>query len=298
MTEENETQDDVHVASSWEFPDDPPAREEVTKRLKELAAWYGGLRPEDYFDYVQALPQRKKIKAPDGSETYKEMWTLYITVAGRQAAINAAAEKNGWRVDFEPEPVTPTGVPGYLQFDKERVVYREYCCIYAKSGGDGDWTLLGRKPGTAWVPGEGGGGAVRTNRFEKVETSARGRAIAAWGIGVLPGSGVASLDEMTTAQELIKAVQMTPQGARVPKSKDDVLEDARMAIAEYQTATGISDDEMFKKVHAYCVQKFDKQVQLNESGTVEFGRMKLGEITLFTNAIRQQIMQVQRNQPL
>lgn len=297
MTEENETQadlqDDVHAASAWEFPDDPPGPDEVMRRLKELPDWYGELRPEDYFDYVQALPQRKKIKDTDGSEKHKNMWTVYVTVAGRQAAINAAAARHGWRVDFEPEPVTPTGVPGYLQFDKERIVYREYTVLYDREG-----RILGRKPGTAWVPGEGGAGAIRSNRFEKVETSARGRAIAAWGIGVLPGSGVASLDEMTTAQELTKVVQMTPHGQRVPKNKDDVLDDARIAIAEYQSLTGTGDDEMFQKVYQFCVQRFDKQVTRNESGTVEFGRMKMGEITLFTNALRQQITQVQRNQPL
>jgi hypothetical protein len=284
---------DVHVASSWEFPDDPPAPDEVLKRLQELPPWYGGIKPEKYLDFVQPLSQRKKMKAPGGAETHKEMWTLYITVAGRQAAINAMADEKGWRVDFEPEPVTPTGIPGYLQFDGDRIVYREYAVIY-----DENDRLLGRKPGTAWVPAEGGGGAVRSNRFEKCETSARGRAIAAWGIGVLPGSGVASLDEMTTAQELARVAQITPQGGRVPRNKDDVVEEARLVIAEYQEQTAISDEDMFAKVHAFCLKQFDKAIERTENGAIGFGRMKLGEIAIFTNMLRQEVAKFRRDQPL
>lgn len=59
-----------------------------------------------------------------------------------------------------------------------------------------EFELLGRRPGMAWVPYTGGSQAKGTNPFEKVETAARGRALAAWGFGVLPGSGVASLEEM------------------------------------------------------------------------------------------------------
>src|SRR5690242_8038340 len=94
--EQDDVNEGVHVASSWEFPDDPPAPDEVRKRLEELPPWYGGIKPVDYLDYVQPLSQRKKIKK-DGGDEYKEMWTLYITVAGRMAAINATAHDQGWR---------------------------------------------------------------------------------------------------------------------------------------------------------------------------------------------------------
>lgn len=288
---QDDVTEDVHVASSWEFPDDPPAPDEVRKRLEQLHDWYGGIKPVEYLDYVQPLSQKKKIKT-DGGDEYKEMWTLYITVAGRMAAINAMADAKGWRVDFEPEPVTPTGIPGYLEYG-DRIVYREYAVIY-----DSDDRILGRKPGTAWVPGEGGGGAVRSNRFEKVETSARGRAIAAWGIGVLPGSGVASLDEMTTAVELSKVAQITPTGQKIPKTKEDVVETARLVIAEYQELTGTGEQDMFDKVHAFCLQKFNKQIERNANGAVEFGRMKIGEIAIFVNMLRGEINKYRRDQPL
>ena len=192
------TSEAASLIEQWEFVGEAPTRDRVTELLSRLPSVWG-VKTVDFADYVQALPQRKKIKVPrePGStvmiDQYLDCWTLYMSVAGRMKMLEAAAEQNGWMVDFEPEPVTPTGCPGMLQMD-ERVVYREYVRIEAWTT-DEDGTprirKLGRKSGTAWVPSRGGSGAVSSNPYEKVETSARGRAIAAWGFGVLPGSGVA-----------------------------------------------------------------------------------------------------------
>jgi hypothetical protein len=230
----------------WEFINRTPSPAEVSELLATLPEWWGVV-PREFADYVQALPSNKKIKVPvklDSGNTRTEerrfdVVTLYFSVAGRMQMLRDAQERYGWRVDFVPEPVTKTGVPGFLQMD-ERLVYREYVEVWEPVGinaprlyrpadvdapsvprpvdapvfttdvpgaklepiGARRWfagqefALLGRKPGMAWVPESGGLQAKGSNPYEKVETAARGRALAAWGFGVLPGSGVASYEEM------------------------------------------------------------------------------------------------------
>lgn len=208
----------LEQSSNWEFIDKIPSPGDVRDLLKDLPEWWG-VKPVDFLDYVQALPSEKKIQVPVVSEktggTRKEpRWfsvvTLYFSVAGRLQMCRQAQERNGWRVDFTPEPNTPSGVPGFIDLgiDSGRIVYREYVEVWSPiapedEGGkpvrwyDGQkFELLGRRPGMAWVPYSGGSQAKGSNPFEKVETASRGRALAAWGFGVLPGSGVASYEEM------------------------------------------------------------------------------------------------------
>jgi hypothetical protein len=183
--------------NAWQFFDEPPTQDRVIELLRTLAPVHG-VAAVDFADYVQALPQSVKItKRGQGgrkeTET-RDTWVLYMSVAGRIKMLQQAAEDNDWEVDFEPEPVTATGTPGLLYHGDGRIVYREYVRIGSRGGETVE--PLGRKPGMAWVPFSGGTAAAGSNPYEKVETSARGRAIAAWGFGVLPGSGVASLEEM------------------------------------------------------------------------------------------------------
>lgn len=245
----------LEQSSNWEFIDRVPSPGDVRDLLKDLPAWWG-VKPVDYLDYVQALPSEKKIQVPVRSEktggTRKEpRWfsvvTLYFSVAGRLQMCREAQEQNGWRVDFTPEPNTPSGVPGFIDLgaDSGRIVYREYVEIWepllstpeqamrravefaramnadqvddpnpmpqdlqqfmatpepvtfrTKWIAGQEFACLGRRPGMAWVPYTGGSQAKGSNPFEKVETASRGRALAAWGFGVLPGSGVASYEEM------------------------------------------------------------------------------------------------------
>lgn len=218
------TEEDLAAAqqqvTNWEFINRVPSPDNVMALLATLPTWWG-VAPKDFADYVQALPSDKKIKVPErgpGGGTRKvDRWfnvvTLYFSVAGRIQMLNRAQELHGWRVEFEPEPTTPTGVPGFIDLGETsgRIIYREYVLILAPLAADRDelqdgqqvrwydgqkFEVLGRKPGMAWVPHTGGSQAKGSNPYEKAETAARGRALAAWGFGVLPGSGVASLEEM------------------------------------------------------------------------------------------------------
>jgi hypothetical protein len=262
------------LSTNWEFIDSTPSPEQVADLLRTLPTWWG-VTPVNYLDYVQALPSDKKHKVTERTrnggtrkvEKYFNVITLYFSVAGRLQMLRDAQEMHNWRVDFTPEPTTPTGIPGFLEVDTTtpggdnrrdfgRLVYREYVEIWVPLLPSGlqavrtavelaretnrdlvddpnpvpqdilaklphqtdmilsmpsdtqiitkwiagqEFALLGRRPGMAWVPYGGGSQAKGSNPYEKVETAARGRALAAWGFGVLPGSGVASLEEMMGA---------------------------------------------------------------------------------------------------
>lgn len=286
---------------SWEWVGEPPSLDEVEAKLKGLPPWWH-LEPAEYVEFIQPLSQTKNMSLEKGRKEYATVWTLYVTVAGRVRMVNDAAEANGWVVEFEPEPVTPTGIPGYLVYDEGgdedagRVVYREYVSIWEKT--DDGAILLGRRPGTAWVPFSGGGGAIASNRWEKVETSARGRALAAWGFGVLPGSGIASLEEMQAAAEYAAAGQSAParrQRREAPK-REDVESTLRQALVDYQDVTGVNDETMHDKVQSFVGRMFDKEVGLTEKGAYDFSPLKDGEVTLIASRIAAEVKKLRAEQ--
>lgn len=183
--------------SNWQFIGGPPTGDKLISMLKTVAPVWG-VDIAEFADYITALSQKMKYRRPHPDkpslmiDDYVEAYSLYMSVAGRIHMINRAAEDNGWVVSFIPEEtVTP---PGYLSF-ADRLVYRVHVEIRE------DDRLIGRRSGTAWVPYSGGSNAAGSNPYEKVETSALGRALGAWGFGVLPGSGVATMEEMQNMVE-------------------------------------------------------------------------------------------------
>jgi len=126
---ENGAESELVQFGSWEFVDRIPGREEVLELLQTLPPRWG-VKVADYLEYLTPLPQSKKTKVKVGKNLVEQsvpVYVLYVSVAGREAMLQAAEELNRWRVSFVPEPVTPTGVPGWLQNDDRRLVYREYC---------------------------------------------------------------------------------------------------------------------------------------------------------------------------
>lgn len=280
--------------TNWEFIDRVPTTEDLVALLKTLPPVWG-VNTVDYADYVQALPQNKKVKVDLPGrpgvkvDEYHDCYTLYMSVAGRLKMIEAAAEKHGWAVDFEPEPITPTGVPGYISMDP-RLVYREYVNIVRWTEGD-DMRALGRKPGTAWVPATGGKQAAGSNPYEKVETSARGRALAAWGFGVLPGSGVASVEEILgTGQNraYLEAETATGQGrqAGAPrKSRADLLQEALTMAEEVRQARGIDEPAMKEKLGLFLTNLGIPAVFDPATFTIDWTRVKDGQVVLLVNSL-------------
>lgn len=287
--------------SQWEFLNRVPTREEVMDLLGSLPPVWG-VHTSDFADYVQTLPQRKKLKIPHPTnpnvlvDQQIEAFTLYMSVAGRIKMIEEAQEQHGWTVDFEPEPVTPTGAAGYIGLDP-RIVYREYVVI------SNDGSPLGRKPGTAWVPATGGSNAAGSNPYEKVETSARGRAIAAWGFGVLPGSGVASAEEMLGARfnkahlDVEEAMARGGGGRQSRKSRGDLLQEALTTAEEVRQARGMDEEAMQAKVGTFLTTNLGIANGYDaEAKIVRWDLVKDGQIQLLINSLRDTLTRVRAEQ--
>lgn len=275
--------------NDWTFVETPPTPDAVGELLASLKhVW--GVETTDFADYVQPLPQKKKVdRFNERGQKYVETvpsWTLYMSVAGRVQMVNTAALLNEWRIDFEPEPVTPTGIPGYLNFEG-RLVYREYCTIYER-GENGEWRVFGRRPGTAWVPSSGGTNAAGTNPFEKVETSARGRAIATWGFGVFPGSGIASLEEMQGADENRRTLARPQAQQQEEVNPANVLEEILTRSEHIRQMRGIDHDASFANLKRYLVGRLGIQGAWDDkTNTPVWGAVRPAQLTMLLNDTRQ-----------
>lgn len=304
--DEEKVADSAVEMSQWEFVDVIPTRDDVIRLLGTLRPVFG-VSTVDYADYVQALPQNKKVekkvRMPNGSfrveEEWHEAYTLYMSVAGRIKMANAIAEQNGWALDFEPEPATPTGIPGMLQTTDGRIVYREYATFRdLDTQGYPQPMVIGRKSGTAWVPYSGGKQAAKSNPYEKVETSARGRALGAWGIGVLPGSGIATMEEMLGVNDNRAAMEAQSQAAgqqgggdRV--SREELLEMAKTLIETVRQRRSIPEDEMADRTGRYLSEQMGiRSVYDAEAHEVDWAKVKDGQLQLLINSMRDSLRQM------
>jgi hypothetical protein len=317
---------DAADANQWEFVNRIPTKVEVVNLLKTLPSWWG-LRPEDYVDYVQPLPQNKKLQIEqekDGRKfkvaTFVEVFSLYFSVPGRQAMMRDAQERWGWQVEYTPVVATPSGVDGYLEFG-ERLVFRveiEVRAPHLRTTGEGSagktgwlfrgdaqlhdaapqYSVLGKRYGTAWVPREGGKAAAGSNPYEKVETSALGRALGAWGFGVLPGSGLASLEEMLGIQQNRTALEGERAiGAGTGPAADDrdnTPEGLRSSILQLSEqiaqATGVPDEQSLVRLAEFCQNRLQVDIVVERDAAqnptkVDLTLLNHGKLVLVRNAM-------------
>lgn len=277
----------VSGISQWEFLDRAPHTDEVLALLDSLPRIYGASLLE-VADYVSALPQKKKVKRAHPNrpgvlfDANITSYTLYVGVAGRLVLVQRIAEQAGWTVEFVPEPVTPTGIPGFLVLD-ERIVYREYMRVT-----DSEGRLLGSKPGTAWVPARDGRNAAGTNPWEKVETAARGRAIAAWGIGVLPGSGVASLEEIQAANAAAQNLGGAPAETAPRRSRDQLLADVQAVSESLRQMRDKSVEEWNDLLASRLSEIGVRFPEGRESGdTIDWSLLSPGHLQMLSNDFNQ-----------
>lgn len=307
-----EVHEEAGTHSNWEFVGKVPTEGDVVALLSNLAPVWGVVTSE-FAEFVQALPQKKKFKRPHPERSnlliddYVESWTLYMSVAGRQQMLREAQEENGWRVDIRPEPVTPTGVPGYLSF-QGRLVYRVYVDIYERlvtevSQEEVDVEefrqdrLLGTRSGTAWVPETGGAQAAGSNPYEKVETSALGRAIGAWGFGVLPGSGIATVEEMAAIAGNQRYQDRQQSNGAVRESREELFETTMSVVEQYRQEAGKSEDEILTQVAAYLSERLGiPDVWDSVKRKIEWSGVKDGQLAMLRNAMRDGVKRLRDEQ--
>lgn len=308
----DETPQEASLTSSWVFIDRDAPVDEVQSLLATIDVPYsGGHGPSEspdsmgpvlerismdrFLPYILPMSNTQKVKVPDPNNPQRTMekrvlqTTLYTQVAGRLAILNEIADRRRWAVDIYPEKDVSTGVPGYLRFD-DRLVFRVYVEI-SENG-----RSLGRRFGTAWAKAEGGFNAEGSNPYETVETSALGRALAQWGIGILPGSGIASVEEMRLAktnQQTARSPQAGPAAERVREDRGDLITSAIDFIEKRRKLSGLTQEAVDSGINTWLVDKFGVDGFVSESGRYEWERLKDPQIALLRNSIRDAVVRAQ-----
>lgn len=136
----------------------------------------GKVTHEEFADYVLALAQRKRTD--EGWQTTEHP---YMTVDGKLAMANQDHARQNKRLDF--------GTPQILVDNEDQLTLM----VSVTS------ELYGTRHGIATSRRIGGAEIERLFPWEVAETSAIGRALAAMGYGLFPGSGLASAEDMQRA---------------------------------------------------------------------------------------------------
>jgi hypothetical protein len=164
----------------------------------------------------------------------------------------------------------PEGNSAGFLFTEPNLVYREYCNIY-KHDENGEVLFLGSKPGMSM-------GKQGANAFEKIETSARGRSIAAWGFGVLPGSGIASLEEM----ESVKGANVGQNLGGAKRTKGQILTSVNDLMKSLEKVRGNTADTVEPKILGFVKEQFNADT---------IAELQEGQLILLERKIRASLAQ-------
>jgi len=153
----------------------------------------GAVKHEEFMDYIIVLESRRKV-----DDEWQSVEHAYMAVDGKLAMANEDHRKQSKRLDFgEPKILLDNADQLTLQVTITSEVY-------------------GARHGIATSRKKGGNSAEREFPWEVAETSAIGRALAAMGYGLLPGSGLASAEDMLRAGASSGAGSAKDSGRRAP----------------------------------------------------------------------------------
>jgi len=266
--------------AEWQWEHEPTA-EEATASLDTLGAQHG-ISPHKYVAHVVAIPQNEKILDENGRAVggYKRVWKLYMTVAGRISMLWDAAEVNKWQVQFVPDE---SGDAAHGLISTDPMVYRESLVIH-----DAEGTLRYSVLGVSQL--KGGDYA-----WEKAETAARGRAIAALGIGVLPGSGVSSAEEIT---EVVRGPGRATDEASdgLPTTKDELLQLFNERREQLRQAKDMTLNDANAGLTEYVSKHYGKTLTAVDLGdgdvSSDWGELTAGELGLLIRQTEKALRQL------
>lgn len=147
-------------------------REQILQILRATPN-LGKVTHDEFADYVVALNQRRR-----GEDGWQNTEHPYMMVDGKLAMATQDHARQGRRLDFGP--------PQVLVDNEEQLTLM----VTVTS------EIYGTRYGIATSRRVGGTAAEREFPWEVAETSATGRALSMMGYGLIPGSGLASAEDM------------------------------------------------------------------------------------------------------
>lgn len=183
---------------------------EVCRRAPSV----GKVSHEEFADYVVGLQQRKR-----GEDGWTTVEHPYMTVDGKLAMANEDHRRQAKRLDFGP--------PQVLVDNEEQLTLM----VTVTS------EVYGVRHGIATSRRIGGAQAEREFPWEVAETSAIGRALAAMGYGLFPGSGLASAEDMLRVTGAERRLMDRAESSRIEGSR---TEGAPRPVAPAPQTSGLS----------------------------------------------------------
>ncbi len=272
----------------WEWKGDAPTVDQAVERLGTLPPVFG-LRTVDYAEFVIPMQNKEKVEK-DGRDVWEDTWKLYFQVAGRQTMLRDTVDRFEWEVT-ETEEVLEHGNAMLVRMKitiKGQIPRGE-------SGHPLDWTKFAKADeaiptGTRHlqrIRGHRYGlGSVKSGKsgWEKGETTARGRALGAWGFGLLPGSGLASLDEMQYHNEAEPYDQTQTRRANeeeVPGTVDELIPIVLTLIEQLRQVKGATDEEARTKTAEFVQHKLGQAILKGDS--LDLTVLNRGQLILLKN---------------
>lgn len=268
------------------------AKEDMLASIESLPPVFG-LRPADYVEYVLPVTNNVEIKAaqpsgkPIGTGKYEQVTKLYFQVGGRQAMLRDAVDRYGWNVEEEETILVDheakfTVIRMMIQIDGEWWVGGPPSpeeIIQENLGGNQGQSRRREIAGTRWGIGKLQG---KDAAWEIAETKARGRALGSWGFGLLPGSGLASFEEMEDAE----TSDRPPTGQSRRETAHLNFEDLHVALLtkmeQLRQITDVPVDEARVKTLEYIRKNLGIKLEVTED-QIDFTRLSVGQMQLLVN---------------
>lgn len=255
---------------------------------EELADWFSsvrlheGLKHEHYVDGIVLIPQVEtpqviKQDAAIVKGPAQLVYTPYPKVETREVYFYDLCEVRGWVGRLDPVPVPRLEQEGYFNGNLPPGFFRQpikkadgkivpllgcsYRCSMVEAGArysGGEREVRRPAQGTKVVEMLNRWGDVDLNAFMKAETGAIGRALGAAGMLVIPGSGIATAEDMADIGNVAGTSGEAP--AALPEDPPEDLAAHAESVREQLAAT----PEKYEPVKQWVRERYEIDLENRE----------------------------------